>query len=98
MNFPKIDDYNLFSFTASYGNADSVGMAFDQSIGENNQLYQSPEARNERIKLGKLPAGTYLCDSRKIFKIIRNQQIETEAIRKKLKEMRLLEKSKSNSQ
>jgi hypothetical protein len=87
LHFPKIDDYNLFPFSAAFGDDDSVAIAFDQSTGENKPLYTSPEVLNGKLKLGKLPPGAYLCDSRKIFKILRKKHLETKACMKKLNEM-----------
>lgn len=95
-HFPQIDDYNLISLDGYYPYSDSVA-ALDKSTGEIKSSYVSPLIKNGKLKKGTLPNGAYLTDSKKIFKLMKKQHIDTEEAMKKIGEMRLNEKGKSDS-
>ena len=94
-HFPQIDDYNLISLDGYYPYSDSVA-ALDKTTGEIKSSYVSPLMKNGKLKKGTLPNGAYLSDSKKIFKLMKKQHMDTEEAMKKIGEMRLNEQ-KSNS-
>jgi hypothetical protein len=95
-HFPQIDDYNLISLDGYYPYSDSVA-AIDKSTGEVKPSYVSPFMKNGKLKKGTLPNGAYLSDSKKVFKIMKKQRLDTEEKIKKIGEMRQKEKGKSDS-
>jgi hypothetical protein len=78
LHFPQIDDYNLVTLRRGYKLADSVAIAFDESTGDNNASYISPGIKNKSSKIGKLPKGAYLSDSKRIFKYLKRRESRIE--------------------
>lgn len=95
-HFPQIDDYNLLSLDNNYSYSDSVA-ALDQPTGEIKSSYVSPFMKDSKLKKGTLPNGVYLSDSKKVLKLMKKRRIDAEETMKKIGEMRLNEKSKSDS-
>jgi hypothetical protein len=81
-HFPQIDNHNLMAIRRGYAQADSFALDFDEATGNNNPAYASPGMKNGAFKMGKLHTGSYLADSRIVFKHLKKRQMEIDSAEK----------------